>query len=110
MIKSLGRRSGGIPCAERRPGSFASVEPVPRMVVTPRLEARITMGEMLDSSARLRYVKHSMSSIWTCSMVSVGQLHVKQIGAYLVNEEHTRNKLSNALVDIPVDDLVDLAP
>lgn len=32
----------------------AKGEVVPRIVVRPRLEARITMGEMLDSRARLR--------------------------------------------------------
>lgn len=54
MMRSLARRSGGMPCAEMRPGSFESVEPVPRMVVWPLLDARMTMGDMLDSSARFR--------------------------------------------------------
>ena len=34
--------------------------------VTPRLVAKMTMGARPDSSARLRYVKHSTSSMCTC--------------------------------------------
>lgn len=36
----------------------------------PRLEAKMTMGEIEDSSARCRYVKHSISSMWTSSTKS----------------------------------------
>lgn len=34
----------------------------------PRLVAKITIGAMEDSKALCKYVKHSMSSIWTSSM------------------------------------------
>lgn len=51
-ISNRGNRSGGMPCAETSPASFCEV--VPRIVVRPRLDARITMGESGDSSARLR--------------------------------------------------------
>ena len=47
MIRRRARRSDGRPWA-------AVISPVPRMTVLPRLEARITMGEMEDSRARLR--------------------------------------------------------
>ena len=33
----------------------------------PRLVAKMTMGARLDSSARFRKVKHSMSSMCTCA-------------------------------------------
>ena len=33
----------------------------------PRLVAKMTMGARLDSSARFRNVKHSMSSMCTCA-------------------------------------------
>lgn len=36
----------------------------------PLLEAKMTMGEIEDSSARCRYVKHSISSMWTSSTKS----------------------------------------
>lgn len=36
----------------------------------PRLEAKMTIGEIEDSSARCRYVKHSISSMWTSSTKS----------------------------------------
>lgn len=52
MMRSRGRRSGGIPCGARRPGSEAKA--VPGMVVVPRLEARITRGERGVSRARVR--------------------------------------------------------
>ena len=34
----------------------------------PRLVAKMTMGARLDSSARFKNVKHSMSSMCTCAM------------------------------------------
>ena len=40
---------------------------MPRIVHTPRFVANITMGARLDSRARFKYVKHSMSNIWTSS-------------------------------------------
>mmetsp|Transcript_17233 Transcript_17233/g.53444 ORF Transcript_17233/g.53444 Transcript_17233/m.53444 type:complete len:241 (+) Transcript_17233:100-822(+) len=62
MITKRSSRSTGMPC-----GDCMSV---PRMVHTPRLVAKMTMGARLDSSARLRKVKHSMSSMWTSSTKS----------------------------------------
>lgn len=47
MIRRRARRSEGIPWA-------ATMSSVPRMTVLPRLEARITIGEIDDSRARLR--------------------------------------------------------
>lgn len=58
IMSRRARRSGGTPCAP-------VMSCVPLMTVLPRLEARMTMGEIGDSRARLRYVKHSMSSMWT---------------------------------------------
>ena len=52
------KRSVGIPCG-------ATISVVPRTSVLPRLVARITVGAMGDSSRELRYVKHSISSMWT---------------------------------------------
>lgn len=46
-MRRRARRSGGMPCA-------AVMSSVPRIVHFPRLEARMTMGEMVDSRARLR--------------------------------------------------------
>ena len=40
------------------------------IVHLPRLVAKMTMGAMVDSRARCRYVKHSMSSMCTSSMNS----------------------------------------
>lgn len=51
-------RSTGTPC-----GDTMSV--VPRTSAFPRLVARMTVGAMGDSRRALRYVKHSMSSMWT---------------------------------------------
>ena len=34
----------------------------------PRLVANMTMGAIVDSKARWRYVKHSISNMWTSSM------------------------------------------
>jgi len=34
----------------------------------PRFVAKMTIGAIVDSSARWRYVKHSMSSMWTSSI------------------------------------------
>jgi len=51
-------RSTGIPCAD-----ITSV--VPRTSALPRLVANMTVGAIGDSNNALRYVKHSMSSMWT---------------------------------------------
>ena len=47
MIRIRARRSGGMPWA-------AIMSSVPRIVHLPRFEARMTIGEMGDSKARLR--------------------------------------------------------
>ena len=60
MIISRSSRSTGTPC-----GAITSV---PRTVHMPRLVAKMTMGARVDSRARLRYVKHSMSSMCTSSI------------------------------------------
>jgi len=60
MMRRRASRSGGMPWAE------AGSEAPPRMCVRPRLEARMTRGESGDSRARLRKVKASRSSMWTC--------------------------------------------
>jgi len=57
MMSIRSKRSTGIPWGESTS--------VPRTVQTPRLVAKITIGERDDSRARFRYVKHSMSSMWT---------------------------------------------
>mmetsp|Transcript_3596 Transcript_3596/g.14435 ORF Transcript_3596/g.14435 Transcript_3596/m.14435 type:complete len:213 (+) Transcript_3596:218-856(+) len=55
MMTRRSRRSTGTPC-----GADMSVPLISQM---PRLVAKMTMGAREDSSARLRYVKHSMSSM-----------------------------------------------
>mmetsp|Transcript_21636 Transcript_21636/g.35036 ORF Transcript_21636/g.35036 Transcript_21636/m.35036 type:complete len:228 (-) Transcript_21636:815-1498(-) len=62
MITRRSSRSTGTPW-----GAFISV---PLIWQIPRLVAKMTMGARLDSNARFRYVKHSMSSMCTSSMNS----------------------------------------
>ena len=51
----------------------------------PRFVAKMTMGESDDSSARFRYVKHSMSSMWTSSMKSTpGTSSATPVSMYLL--------------------------
>merc|ERR1719482_1829114 len=57
MIIVRSNKSTGMPCAEEIS--------VPRMGHIPRLVANTTMGARVDSSARLRYVKHSISNMCT---------------------------------------------
>ncbi len=100
-----------MPCAATSPS-------VPRMVHMPRFEARTTIGEMDISSARLRYVKHSMSSMCACGVGVSGfdynaLIQLCLTGSWvthLVNEENARHKLRYSLVDVLADDLVDFAP
>lgn len=105
-MRRRARRSGGIPCAEG-----GVVGDAPRIWVRPRFDARITMGEIEDSKARVKYVKDSRSSMWTLQEnVSVSTLAIKIVSIYLIDEEHTRDQLCNALINVLVHDLVDLLP
>ena len=59
---------------------------VPRLALTwqmPRLVAKMTMGARLDSSARLRNVKHSMSSMCTCVAATTCQAEESTLGSGL---------------------------
>ena len=58
---------------------------VPRMVQMPRFEAKITIGEIVLSRALLRYVKHSMSSMWTYRELDV--VTNERGGLYFIDEE-----------------------
>lgn len=60
MIKSLSRRSTGIPW-----GDYISV---PLIVHRPLFVANTTIGARFDSRALFKYVKHSISNMWTSSM------------------------------------------
>mmetsp|Transcript_53128 Transcript_53128/g.164657 ORF Transcript_53128/g.164657 Transcript_53128/m.164657 type:complete len:201 (-) Transcript_53128:778-1380(-) len=62
MITSRSSKSTGMPCGETMS--------VPRMVQIPLFVAKMTIGLRVDSRARFRYVKHSMSSMCTSSMKS----------------------------------------
>mmetsp|Transcript_13505 Transcript_13505/g.31777 ORF Transcript_13505/g.31777 Transcript_13505/m.31777 type:complete len:238 (+) Transcript_13505:124-837(+) len=62
MMTNRSSKSTGMPCGETMS--------VPRIVHIPLFVAKMTIGLKVDSKARLRYVKHSMSSMWTSSMKS----------------------------------------
>src|ERR1700722_4505241 len=103
MMRSRARRSGGMPWA-------ATMSSVPRIVHMPRFEARMTIGEIRDSRARFRYVKHSISSMCTCKLRSSDvYLVLCQYGhTYLIDEEHTRDQFCYTLIDVLADDFIDL--
>lgn len=67
--RSAGRRGapegGTQPHARRAAACGCSAVDTRRTSHMPRLVASTTTGARLDSRARLRYVKHSMSSMWT---------------------------------------------
>jgi hypothetical protein len=80
---------------------------VPRTIAFPRFVARITVGAIGDSRSALRYVKHSMSSMWTCGNgLSDCTYTIQMRAANLIDEDHARDDLRNALIDIALYNLV----
>src|SRR5439155_14026661 len=62
IINKRSNKSIGIPCG--------LLYFVPRILVIPRFEAIMTIGDLSSSRARFKNEKHSISSIWTSSIKS----------------------------------------
>jgi hypothetical protein len=67
----------------------------------------MTVGAMGDSMRELRYVKHSMSRMWTCGAV-VNAMSSGHIGTHLINKNDAGDHLGDALVNVPLDNFVHL--
>ena len=88
----------------------ATMSVVPRTNEFPRLVANMTVGAMGDSSRAFKYVKHSISSIWTYVLIMIS-IYTRSIGcrgsAHLVDEDDTGDDLCNTLINIAFHDFID---
>ena len=70
----------------------------------------ITVGAIEDSCKALRYVKHSISSMWT---LTYGQLVRSVKGydemTYFIYEYQSKENFSNTLIDVPLHNLINLS-